>query len=168
MYIISFPIRKLKGNIHHEICHHLYTRSTCILLFRYSIRISNVLYLKHLLINFIYTPIFKFYSNLSVYYLTATLGLTAKNAATKCTSFGKDWKVSRNTMGASICTKGDTSPYDNCHGCDSWRILVWKDGACDRLLPKDCRFNTTTVAGNYYCGYEPCQDGHLSAGASWS
>ena len=110
---------------------------------------------------------FRVCSNLSVFYLIATLGLTKTDAVNKCSTFGEGWKVTRKTMGAAVCTKGDTSPLDNCHGCDSWRLLVWADGACDRLLPKDCRFNTTK-AGNYYCGYAPCEDGDLSTGGAWS
>ena len=55
----------------------------------------------------------------------------------------------------------------NCQKCDIWRLYVWEDGACDKLLKSKCNPNMTK-SGNYYCGYEPChRDGILQYGGSW-
>ena len=90
------------------------------------------------------------------------LGLESAEMA--CKTFGKEWKITRRTPGSAVCS---TVPsLQNCHGCESWRLLVWEDGACDRLVPSKCRFDTTK-SGNYYCGYNPCTGGNLVQGGLW-
>ena len=90
--------------------------------------------------------------------------LNVETAKTACESFGRRWKITRKTSGSAVCS---TVPSDkNCHGCNSWRLLVWEDGACDRLRPSKCRFNNTK-AGKYYCGYDPCKTGDLVYGGIW-
>ena len=86
------------------------------------------------------------------------------SAEKACKTFGKEWKITRKTLGSSVCS---TVPSDrNCHSCDSWRLLVWEDGACDRLVSSQCRSNITK-SGNYYCGYDPCQGGELVYAGVW-
>ena len=87
------------------------------------------------------------------------------DAKKKCKSFGDNWKITRRTGGSAVCST--VSYLKNCHTCDSWRLLVWEDGACDRLLPSMCRSNST-ITGNYYCGYDPCRTGSLTFGGVWS
>ena len=92
------------------------------------------------------------------------LGANLKEAEKLCNGLGENWKITRKTKGSAVCS---TVPhYENCHGCESWRLLVWEDGACDKLLSNRCRFNNTE-SGNYYCGYEPCKDGDLKYGGIW-
>ena len=81
-----------------------------------------------------------------------------------CKAFGEEWNITRTTQGSAVCSK---VPYLlNCHDCTTWRLLVWKDGACDTLKPIDCR-SKRTKAGNYYCGYSPCKTGDLVHGGKW-
>ena len=90
------------------------------------------------------------------------LGLESAEMA--CKTFGKEWKITRRTSGSAVCS---TVPsLQNCHDCESWRLLVWEDGACDRLVSSKCRFDTTK-SGNYYCGYDPCNGGDLVQGGLW-
>ena len=90
--------------------------------------------------------------------------LNAEAAQTACESFGRRWRITRTTPGSVVCS---TVSFDkNCHDCNSWRLLVWKDGACDRLRSSKCRSNNTR-AGKYYCGYKPCDSGDLVYGGIW-
>ena len=82
-----------------------------------------------------------------------------------CKQFGKEWKITRTTPGSLVCSK--VSYLLNCHNCESWRLLVWEDGACDKLAVSRCRSNTTR-AGEYYCGYSPCKTGDLVHGGHWN
>ena len=94
----------------------------------------------------------------------ANVILNAEAAQTACESFGYGWKITRTTPGSVVCS---TVSFDkNCQDCNSWRLLVWKDGACDRLRSSKCRFNSTK-AGKYYCGYDPCESGDLVYGGMW-
>ena len=87
-----------------------------------------------------------------------------ESAEEACKTLGKDWKITRKTSGSAVCS---TVSWDkNCHGCDSWRLFVWKDESCDMLISSKCRFKTTK-AGNYYCGYDPCTSGDLVHGGLW-
>ena len=85
-----------------------------------------------------------------------------------CRRFGSDWNVTRETEGSLVCSTVSWSK--NCNTCDSWRLLVWEDGACD-ISKHDpyskCR-NNATLAGTYYCGYDPCIGGNLTYGGIWS
>ena len=82
-----------------------------------------------------------------------------------CKQFGKEWKITRTTPGSLVCSK--VSYLLNCHNCTTWRLLVWEDGACDKLASSRCRSNTTK-AGEYYCGYSPCKTGDLVHGGQWN
>ena len=94
--------------------------------------------------------------------------LNLKGAKSACKLFGSKWKMTRKTEGSLVCS---TVPwYKNCNKCDSWRLLVWIDGACDisKYDPySKCR-NNATLTGHYYCGYDPCKSGDLSDGGTWS
>ena len=82
-----------------------------------------------------------------------------------CEQFGIGWKVTRKTNHSLVCSK--VSSLLNCHNCDTWRLLVWRDGACDKLIDSKCNPNMTK-AGHYYCGYDPCAKyGNLSYGGKW-
>ena len=82
-----------------------------------------------------------------------------------CEQFGKGWKVTRTTNHTLVCSK--VSSLLNCHSCDTWRLLVWKDGACDKLVDSKCNPNMTK-AGNYYCGFDPCAKyDNLRYGGKW-
>ena len=94
----------------------------------------------------------------------ANATLNAEAAQTACESFGRRWRITRKTPGSAVCSI--VTSDKNCHGCNSWRLLVWKDGACDRLRSSKCRFNSTK-AGKYYCGYDPCLSGDLVYGGMW-
>ena len=91
-------------------------------------------------------------------------GPDLEKAENACKALGEDWKISRKTQGSLVCST--VSHYQNCQSCDSWRLLVWENGFCDRLQPSKCRFNTTR-SGNFYCGYEPCETGDLKYGGKW-
>ena len=90
------------------------------------------------------------------------IGLVAAKEA--CKRFGNDWNATHPTQGSVICSK--ISYLQNCHSCDTWRLLVWKDGACDLLNHRNCRSNATK-AGHFYCGYSPCKTGDLVYGGPW-
>ena len=92
------------------------------------------------------------------------LGPDLERAENACKAFGEDWKISRKTQGSLVCST--VAHYQNCQSCDSWRLLVWENGFCDRLVASKCRFNTTR-SGNFYCGYEPCKTGDLKYGGKW-
>ena len=82
-------------------------------------------------------------------------------AATKaCLNFGMEWRVSKTTPEALICTKESTHPGDNCDTCDTWRLLVLKDGGYDTAIgPHSYPFPVSTVSGSYYGGHSPCVSG---------
>ena len=87
------------------------------------------------------------------------------SARRACKSFGSDWKVDKESSGALICTKGSKGAGDNCDACDTWRLVVWKDGSKD---PKCDSYTYTTYAGYYYGGHEPCVCGdNLRQGNLW-
>ena len=91
--------------------------------------------------------------------------INLEGAKQACKQFGIGWKVTRQTNNSLVCSK--VSWLLNCHKCDTWRLLVWKDGACEKLIDSKCNQNMTK-AGEYYCGNEPCQRyGNLRYGGKW-
>ena len=76
-----------------------------------------------------------------------------------CQKFGQGWKVNKNAKvnkrGAMICTKDETVPHDSCNDCQTWRMIVWKDGAHTDKNDK----HYSTQAGKYYGGHQPCTAG---------
>ena len=93
------------------------------------------------------------------------LGL--EDAIKACKQLSEGWKVTRKTHNSLVCSK--VPWYKNCHKCDTWRLFVWEDGACEKLRNDQSKCNPNmTKAGNYYCGYEPCQkSGRLKFGGKW-
>ena len=53
--------------------------------------------------------------------------LNVEDAQIACESFGRRWRITRTTPGSVVCSI--VSSDKNCHDCNSWRLLVWKDGA---------------------------------------
>ena len=91
--------------------------------------------------------------------------LNLARAKLACEKFGVGWNVTRKTNHSLVCSK--VSSLLNCHNCDKWRLLVWRDGACDKLVSSKCNPNMTK-AGDYYCGYDPCAKyGNLRYGGKW-
>ena len=94
--------------------------------------------------------------------------LNLEGAKAACSSIGSNWKVTRTTEGSLVCS---TVPWsENCNDCDSWRLLVWRDGACE-ISAHDtyskCK-SAATKAGHFYCGYKPCKGGDLTHGGIWT
>ena len=81
--------------------------------------------------------------------------LTLEGARNACNGFGKSWSFHTETSTSLSCTKGSTRLEDNCN-CDSYRILVWEDGA-DDFGSDIIRVSGSTVAGHYYGGHSPCK-----------
>jgi len=67
----------------------------------------------------------------------------------------KGWSVSETSPypGNLICTAPGVAEDENCSGCGEYNIVVWEDGSGDRFCP-DVTY--TTLAGNFYCGHNPC------------
>ena len=94
-------------------------------------------------------------------------GLNLEGARTACQKFGSNWKETYTTDGSIVCS---TVPFTKvCNKCDSWRLLVWTDGAYE--VRKNDNYNTwekaATSAGHYYCGHNPCKGGDLTYGGTW-
>ena len=87
--------------------------------------------------------------------------LTLEDAEATCKSYGTPWTITRKAYGAAVCST--VGWLDNCNNCDSWRLLVWNDGACADFY---CRSNRTK-AGHFYCGNEPCEPGNFLYGGTW-
>ena len=93
--------------------------------------------------------------------------LTLEEAEKACKSFGTRWKITRKAHGAAVCST--VSWEKNCNKCDSWRLLVWNDGACEKIKndATKCQSNITK-GGHFYCGHDPCTPyGDLSYGGTW-
>ena len=90
---------------------------------------------------------------------------TARRA---CLSYGSDWKVDKEGSGALICTKGSVSSGNNCNNCDTWRLIVWKDGSPMPFHCADYTDPVSTVAGYYYRALDPCECGdNYGQGHRW-
>ena len=74
-----------------------------------------------------------------------------QGAKDACKRFGPDWSFGRVTNVSLSCVKHPHSLENNCDGCMTYRILVWKDGADDRGPG-----NFSTFAGKFYGGHSPC------------
>ena len=96
----------------------------------------------------------------------AKLGL--EDAEKACKSFGGNFTVTRKAFGSLICS---TVPWHkNCSPCETWRMLVWKDGACEKIKNDytPCKANLQTKSGHYYCGHKPCtKDADFPEGGTW-
>ncbi|MFC2054040.1 hypothetical protein ACFLV7_07050 [Chloroflexota bacterium] len=51
-----------------------------------------------------------------------------------------------------VCLDDRHSAEENCGGCGEYNIVVWEDGFGDWYDPR----TYSTVAGNIYCGHNPC------------
>ena len=64
--------------------------------------------------------------------------------------------------GSVVCTLNSLHWSSNCNKCDTWRLVVWKDGAHERG-PGYGGYNgiqISTKAGRYYGGHDPCMTGN--------
>ena len=59
---------------------------------------------------------------------------------------------------ALVCTLNSLSWYSYCNNCDTWRLLVWKDGghAHEAGYIHFQGITVSTKAGKYYGGLDPC------------
>ena len=97
--------------------------------------------------------------------MTKKWPLNEISAGAHCRSLGEKWKVTKVFDGSLICST--VSWTRNCHNCDKWRLYVWKDGATDKVVTKECQVNKT-FSGNYYCGHAPSSIcGEQSFGGRW-
>ena len=80
--------------------------------------------------------------------------LTKEDAMQACTNMG--WTVKWTSAKSLVCTKGSVAKGDNCNKCDTWRLLVWKDGGTD-MSPDGQTYKTK--AGRSYGGHSPCKGG---------
>ena len=91
-----------------------------------------------------------------------------EDAIKACNSFEGNWTVTRKAHGSIICS---TVPWTkNCNKCNTWRMLVWMDGACEKIKNDftPCKANLNTKIGHYYCGHNPCTDsGDFLYGGVW-
>ena len=105
---------------------------------------------------------------ISIFQIDSPLNLESARAT--CSSFGSNWNVTRTTEGSIVCS--NVPWHRNCETCDSWRLLVWIDGACEigKYDPySKCKTSgKTTKAGQFYCGYNPCKGGDLTHGGTWA
>ena len=89
-----------------------------------------------------------------------------ESARRACVLFGSDWKVVKEGSGSLVCSKGNTGVGANCNSCDTWRVVVWKDGSPD---PHYDSKTYSTFAGYYYGGHDPCStEDTLGQGYLWN
>lgn len=90
--------------------------------------------------------------------------MNEQSARAACKQFGAAWSVDKVTDGSLVCTKDDTRWENNCDTCNTWRLIVWKDGGIEytkgtswyNARAKASKFHFTTKAGKYYAGHDPC------------
>ena len=86
------------------------------------------------------------------------------DAAQACNDFGNGWSVNVVRDGALICTLNSVTWKNNCNTCDTWRMVVWKNGAHEYAADQNYNYDgihLSTTAGKYYGGHENCHLGHL-------
>jgi len=89
--------------------------------------------------------------------------ITEQRAIEKCESWDGPWSVVWNSGRALICAT--VSAGNNCNQCDSWRLMVWDNGATDQSPNGEVY---ATEAGQYYGGHSPCKAGwNLPHCGSW-
>jgi len=105
----------------------------------------------------------------------STPTLKEVDAENACKGFEGNWTVTRKAYGSTICgkiEKGEPTPWwKNCNTCATWRMLVWRDNACEKIKNDHtpCAAGVSTKAGNYYCGHTPCgKDGKFPEGGKWN
>ena len=61
--------------------------------------------------------------------------------------------------GALICTLNSVDWGSNCNKCDTWRMLVWQNGAHEHEQGYSSynSLRVSTKAGKYYGGHNPCR-----------
>ena len=80
--------------------------------------------------------------------------MTKEGAKQACMRMG--WSVKWESDSSLICTKGDVYYGSNCNKCDTWRLMVWKDGGSDMSQGGE---TYATKAGHSYGGHSPCMPG---------
>ena len=91
------------------------------------------------------------------------LGLNLQGATDRCRAFGSEWGVNKETDGSVVCTKSGTAWNSNCNACDTWRLVVWNNGANEYGNAA-----YSTIAGKYYAGHSPCVSGdNLPVCGTW-
>jgi len=80
--------------------------------------------------------------------------LSEQNTRDACAALGGAWSVRWTGEGALVC--GTVGAGSDCNGCDTWRLMVWENGAKDQASGGA---DYQTVAGSYYGGHSPCTVG---------
>lgn len=76
-----------------------------------------------------------------------------------CETLGSEWSVKHvDVKGSLYCLKGTTPTGSDCNSCDTYRIVVWKDGAGETMNDSGS-YPFNTVAGTVYGGHKPCKKG---------
>ena len=86
-------------------------------------------------------------------------GLDEQGAEKACREFGIGWSVSVVRDGSLVCTRSPYTWVNNCHTWETWRLVVWKDGAHE-FDAGGSRYDGIPVSsksGKYYGGHEPCE-----------
>ena len=95
-----------------------------------------------------------------------TGGIYTESAARAyCSALGSDWSVQYTDIsgGSLYCLKDGTITNSNCNDCDTYRIVVWKDGGGETKHDSGS-YPFQTKAGNVYSGHDPCRNGSDSLG----
>ena len=90
--------------------------------------------------------------------LFSTVSYKQVAAEQACNEFGTGWNVSIVRDGALICTLNAVTWGDNCNDCNTWRLVVWKNGAheYDAGSHEYDGIEVSTKAGEYYGGHDRC------------
>ena len=89
--------------------------------------------------------------------------MESNDAIQACTGFGSGWGVAKLNEGSLVCTKDGRSWKSDCNSCESWRLLVWEQGA-DEFGAN----SFSTSPNKYYGGHTPCELGdNLPYCGSW-
>jgi len=88
-----------------------------------------------------------------------------------CQAFGNGWSVNVVRDGSLVCTLNSLEWRKNCNNCETWRLVVWKEGAHEETAGYSAYngIHFSTIAGKYYGGYDPCMVGdHFPLCGEWS
>jgi len=88
--------------------------------------------------------------------------LTKEGAEKACKAIG--WNVKWRSDSSLVCTKGGVSAGNDCNKCDTWRLMVWKDGGRDQAHGGK---TYSTKAGHSYGGHSPCKVGWNLPNCNW-